>query len=97
MRWFASYLPGRTQATKIGDICSSALPITSGVIQGSLQPSSAVAQTPIRAVIHSNWLVPGLYSHGPSMKGKLSVSLHLHDSLCQSPSHHGTTYPFSDP
>ncbi|KAG5453394.1 hypothetical protein CSKR_110033 [Clonorchis sinensis] len=52
-----------------------------------LQTSTAVAQTPRRTVIHSNWLVPGLHSHGPPTKGKLSVTLHPSDSLCQSPSH----------
>ncbi|KER23293.1 hypothetical protein T265_08779 [Opisthorchis viverrini] len=52
-----------------------------------LQSSTAVAQTPLIAVIRSNWLVSGLHSHGPPTKGKLSVSLHLHDSLRKSPSH----------
>ncbi|KAG5454000.1 hypothetical protein CSKR_102087 [Clonorchis sinensis] len=52
-----------------------------------LQTSTAVAQAPRRTVIHSNWLVPGLHSHGPPTKGKLSVTLHPSDSLCQSPSH----------
>ncbi|GAA48641.1 hypothetical protein CLF_101860 [Clonorchis sinensis] len=52
-----------------------------------LQTSTAVAQTPRRTVIHSNCLVPGLHSHGPPTKGKLSVTLHPSDSLCQSPSH----------
>ncbi|GAA55994.1 hypothetical protein CLF_109584 [Clonorchis sinensis] len=52
-----------------------------------LQTSTAVAQTPCRTVIHSNWLVTGLRSHGPPTKGKLSVTLHPSDSLCQSPSH----------
>ncbi|GAA48875.1 hypothetical protein CLF_102161 [Clonorchis sinensis] len=52
-----------------------------------LQTSTAVAQTPRRTVIHSNWLVPGLHSHDPPTKGKLSVTLHPPDSLCRSPSH----------
>ncbi|GAA50829.1 hypothetical protein CLF_105112 [Clonorchis sinensis] len=52
-----------------------------------LQTSTAVAQTPRRTVIHSNWLLPGLRSHGPATKGKLSVTLHPPDSPCQSPSH----------
>ena len=65
-----------------------------------LQTSTAVAQTPRRTVIHSNWLVPGLHSHGPPTKGKLYVTLHPSDSVSipVSPrsSCHRTAYPFSD-
>ncbi|KAG5449086.1 hypothetical protein CSKR_100260 [Clonorchis sinensis] len=52
-----------------------------------LQTSTPVAQTPHKTVIYSNWLVPGLHSHGPPTKGKLSANLHPPVSLCRSPSH----------